>query len=756
MKKKELLSPVGNYEALLQAVSNGADAVYLSGKKFGARAFAENFTNDKIIEAIKYCHLYGVKIYITINTIIYESEINECLDYIRFLHQNNVDAIILQDLGLIKIVREKFPNLEIHASTQMHNHNQEQLKMYEKMGIKRVILARELTLKEVNSFSTKLELEVFIHGALCISYSGCCLFSSLLLNRSGNRGSCAGLCRLPYELMENKTLVKVRGKYLLSPKEFSTIEEFKEIMDSNITSLKIEGRMKSPYYVGFITKLYRTIIDNYYEGTEFKLSSDDLTKLKVLFNRGFTNGHLFEAKNSSLMNIEYSNHQGIKIGRVLEVTKDKIKIKLDKKLNQEDGIRFVSEEKGMIVNFLYNTKGLLINKAHTNQVVYVDNKIGLKTKGDILKTIDKKLEKNISLLPQRKIKITCALIAKKGKRLCIAFSDGENKVLKNGSVVEKAKNVPITENIIKEKISALGNTPFVLENIEIINDADIFINVSELKKIRRELVEELILKRENQIPHPFLEKKILKKEIEETKQNNKININCLIRNEEQLKACLDQKVDFIYVTNNNLYQKYKKNQNVYLRLERVKNNFPDYNKENLLICEIGSLYKYVPSNNIVIDYYFNVVNSYHFNFLERMGAKRITLSIENSFENIKQIVNNIKNKSKIEIFLYGRPEVMLLKYCPLNMLVNKDETCKICLNNNKYYFKDRNQKLYPIINNIEENHLTHLFYYKNIDNFNSLKEYQKLGIKNFRLEFFDESPEEIKKIICKIKSVKNE
>ena len=753
MKKKELLAPAGNYEALLQAIFNGADAIYLSGKRFGARTFAENFTNEEIVKAIKIAHLYDVKIYVTINTIIYEHEINDCIDFIRFLHQKNVDAIILQDLGIIKIVREKFPNLEIHASTQMHNHNQEQLKMYEKMGIKRVILARELTIQEINNFSSNLELEVFIHGALCISYSGCCLFSSLLLNRSGNRGSCAGICRLPFELIENENIVKTDGKYLLSPKEFSTIEKFKQIMESNIYSLKIEGRMKSPYYVGFITKLYRTLIDNYYDGKNFELSQDDLTKLSVLFNRGFTKGHLFEDKNNSLMNIEYSNHQGIRIGRVLEVTKEKIKIKLDKKLNQEDGIRFVSEDKGMIVNFLYNTKGLLINKAHTNQVVYIDNKIGLKTKGDILKTIDKKLEKNLSSLPEKKIPITCALIAKKDKRLCLAFSDGENKAIKNGPFVESAKKIPTPQKIIKEKISSLGNTPFILENIEIICDNNIFINMSELKKIRRELIEELISKRENKIVHPFLEKEIKKKEREEKNLNSKFNINILVRNEKQLKVCLEENVNNIYVTDEVLYKKYHEYKNVYLRLERVKVKFPEYNNERLLIAETGSLYKYALTNEIITDYYFNVVNSYHFNFLERMRAKRITLSIENNLEDIRLIASNIKNKSKIEIYLYGRLEVMILKHCPLNMLINKEKKCTICQNNNKYYLKDRNQKLYPLIT--DSKHLTHIIHHKNIDNIDNLSDYQKIGIQNFRLELFDESPEETKKLICKLRSVKN-
>ena len=237
--KKELLSPAGDFNTLMQVIHNGCDAVYLGGKKFGARKFASNFDNEEMIKAIRYCHLYGVKIYVTVNTIIYESEIDEVIDYIRFLHQNKVDAVIMQDIGLITLVRSKFPNLEIHSSTQLHTHNINQIRLLEELGIKRVVVAREMSIDEINNLDTKLEIEAFIHGALCVCYSGQCLFSSLLLNRSGNRGECAGICRLPFSLYENDKKVETAGNYLLSPRELNTLEQVKELMESKITSFKI-------------------------------------------------------------------------------------------------------------------------------------------------------------------------------------------------------------------------------------------------------------------------------------------------------------------------------------------------------------------------------------------------------------------------------------------------------------------------------------------------------------------------------------
>ncbi len=747
--KKELLSPVGNFKSLEQAIHNGCDAVYLGGKKFGARAFADNFNESEMIAAIKYCHLYGVKIYVTVNTMIFENEVEECLSYIRFLHQNNVDAVIMQDLGLIKLVREVFPNLEIHASTQMHTHNEKQLKLLESLGVKRVVLARELTLEEINSFETSMAIEAFIHGALCVSYSGQCLFSSLLMGRSGNRGSCAGICRLPFTLIKNDKVVKTNGNYLLSPKELNTLDRFQEIMDSNIYSLKIEGRMKSPYYVGFVTRLYRTLMDKYYENKPLHMD-EEVEKLKVLFNRGFTKGHLFQAKNEDLMNIESPNHQGIFLGNVIGFQKDKIKIKLECAIEQEDGIRFSSVDKGFIVNFLYNEQGLFINKAKKGEIILVDNKIELKEKSIVLKTIDSHHIKELEKIEYKKIPITCEVIAKKMESFSICFSDGVHKITLKGNVVEQARNNPTTDEILKEKISALGNSPFVLENIRIRKDNDIFIPMSELKNLRRMGEEKLVKAREEVIPHPFIEASQIKKEEYISKPTSKINLNVLVRSEEQLCVCLEYNVHSIYVTDENLYQKYKEKGNIYLRLSRVKSIFKDYNREKLLIGETGSLYTYGKRNEIVTDYYFNVANASCFAFLEKMWAKRITFSIENTLEQIKELSKYIKRKEKIEIFLYGKPEVMVMKHCPLNMLVNQEKSCTVCQGKNVYSFKDRNGKFYRILSNPQENHLTHLFHYQNLDLRNYIKELQEVGIENYRIEFLDETKEEVESIICKL------
>ena len=402
--KKELLCPVGNKEMLYQAIHNGADAVYLSGINYGARRFANNFTNEELVSAIKYSHLYGVRVYVTVNTLIYESEIEDVLEYIEFLYLNGVDAVIMQDTGLISITRKIFPELEIHASTQCHNHNEEIIKLWKDLGVKRVVFAREMSLDDIKNVSVDIEKEVFVYGALCVCYSGCCLFSSLNGGRSGNRGECVGSCRLPYKLVKNNEVLKVDGNYILSTKEINTLDHIKELMESDITSFKIEGRMKSPSYVGYVTRMFRILIDKYYKNEELKLSNEEILNLKKLFNRDFSDGYLFNS--NDVMNIKTPNHQGIEIGEVLDVCNNRLKIRLSSDINQNDGIRFKNKDNGMMVNMLYNDRGLLVSSVRAGNICFIDNKLGIKTGDIVLKTIDSKLVSELVNVSLKKIKIS--------------------------------------------------------------------------------------------------------------------------------------------------------------------------------------------------------------------------------------------------------------------------------------------------------------------------------------------------------------
>ena len=743
--KKELLAPAGDFETLKLAINNGCDAVYLGGKRFGARKFASNFDDEEMIKAIKYCHLYGVKIYVTVNTIIFDEEIDDCLNYLTFLHQNGVDAVIMQDIGLITLTRKVLPNLEIHASTQAHTHNINQIKQLEQLGVKRVVLAREMSLDEINKLDTNLEIEAFIHGALCVCYSGQCLFSSMLLSRSGNRGECAGICRLPFTLLEDGKEVKTEGKYLLSPKELNTTNHIKELLDSNITSFKIEGRMKAKETIGFITRMYRNLIDHYEKGEEIRLTEEEQENLMLLFNRGFTSGYLFNQSGKDLMNIKSPNHIGIKIGKVIEVNPKRIKIKLNKDLNQGDGIRFEEAELGMIVNFIYDKNDKLISSGTKGSIIELDNKIGLTNLSNVLKTQDTNLLKLINQTEEKKIPISFKVSAKLNQKFKLKISDNINEFEIEEDIIEKATGSGTPKERILDQLKKLGDTPFILKEYELDIDDYIFIPISKLNDIRRKVCQELISIRENKKKEVIINNK----PILDKKTEDKVIITALVRKEEQLSTCLKENINIIYTPDEKLYLKYKDNNNVYLRLDRVMNHYKNYDNEKLLIGELGSVIKYKDNNILSSDYYLNVGNSYYIDYLRKLGLSSICLSTENKLNTIASIIENIGN-SNLEVIVYGRLEAMIMKYCPLKMLVNKDEKkCNICQNGKVYELKDRNNSRYKLIQNKE---LTHIMYHDVLDNTNDINKLKNIGICKFRLEFFDESQTEVSSIIKNVKS----
>lgn len=722
MKKIELLSPAGSMDALKAAIHNGADAIYLGGKKFGARAFAQNFSVNELLEAINYAHIYNVKIYITVNTIIYEDEFEDALDFIEFLYKNNVDAVIMQDIGLMYEAHKRFPGLIIHASTQCHNHNIENIEFFKSIGVKRVILDREMSLEEIKKLNTDMEIEIFIHGALCISYSGCCLMSYLGGGRSGNRGECTGCCRLPYKLIENNKEHKTNGEYLISTKELNTSKRIKEIMDSNIVSLKIEGRMKSPEYVGFITKYYRNIIDGK------KITEEDEKKLSLLFNRDFTEGYLFNENN--ITNIKTSNHQGIIIGKIIEVNKKFVKIKLNEDLDQEDGIRF-ENNKGMIVNKLYNSKMLLVSSVSKNSVAIIENKCDINKLGSVRKTTSVKLLKELQNYEQKKLDVSFTVKAKTGEALEIVINDGTFILSEKGNKIEKSQTSETTREMIVKQLSKLGNTPFRLKEIEIIKDDNIFISITELNSIRRNLVSKLIDKKTKIKPKEI--NKVVDKVI--NYKDNKETINIFVNNEEQYRAAKEENVDNIYTSNVFLHKKYPE---TFYKLPRVILSRENITNDNLLITEIGSIV-YSSNNNVFGSYELNAINNHSLQLLHQRGIKQITISPE--INDKINLIDNINNN--IEIIVYGWIEAMVMKHCIVKNITN-NHSC-----NKKYYLKSKNNELYPIVQN---NCLTTILNYKPINNIDKINYYKDLNIKHFRIDLYNENYNETIKII---KSIKN-
>jgi len=620
---------------------------------------------------------YGVKVYVTANTLIYDVEVEQFLNYIDFLHKINVDAVIMQDIGMIDLVRHIYPNLEIHASTQLHIHNLEGVKLCEELGIKRAVLARETPIELVRDIknNTNIELEIFVHGALCMSYSGQCLISSLIGGRSGNRGECTGTCRMPFSL-EYKDEVIRENEYLLSTKELNTSGMIERLKKSSIYSFKIEGRMKSPLYVGFVTRLYRRLLD----GENIDLESFT-NQLKTIFNRDFTKGRLFLEGDKEIMNTKSPNHIGLRIGKAF-LAGDKIGIKLDKMsvLNQNDAIRFLNSGKGMMINYLYDSKLKFTNKA--TDICYVSNKVDLKEEDIVCKTQDYLLKREYENVLEKKIPISFKVVAKKGQFLRVTISDGDVDFSLEEDAVLDAISAPITQESIIKQLGKLGDSPFSLDSCQVILDDGVFIQIKILNEMRRKLVQELVNSRMNK------KKDVVLRDVKfpvakDACFNNEVLISCLVRNEEQLRACLAMDVFRVYVPDKKLYEKYKKDERVWKFIDRCSFNISEKLEERSYVSD----YLFVGDKNVLGSYSLNVTNTYTAYYLTKLGFREIPLSVEVSEEEAKLLIDRYQKKFSyryFEILGYGLVENMIIKGNILDINENVYEYNLVDFKNRKF------------------------------------------------------------------------
>lgn len=722
MKRPELLSPAGNMECLKAAILAGCDAIYLGGYKFGARVFAGNFTNEEMIEAINYAHLYGVKIYVTVNTIIYENEVQEFMEYVDFLYRSNVDALIIQDIGMLDLIRKTYPNFELHASTQMHIHNLEGVKLVDTLGVKRCVIARETdfnTIKNIKE-NINMELEVFVHGALCISYSGQCLMSSLIGGRSGNRGSCAGSCRLKYDFVNNNKKLN-KDDYILSTKDLNSLDNIGTLIDIGVDSFKLEGRMKSPAYVYTVTKLYRMAIDSYLETGKVKIDENELNNLKKIFNRKFTKGFLFNEDNNNFINPYRPNHLGVEIGKVIDIKGNNAIVKLNDTLSINDGIRFVGKkDTGLILTSMFKN-GKKIDVAYKNDIVSIKIKEEVKKGSTVLKTTDYNLNKEIEnklKKETRKISINGEINLYINKSSELILSDGINGVKVVGNIVEKSINAPISKEKIKEQLNKLGSTIYEFKNLKINMDENVFISIKELNELRRQAIELLNEKR-------IIKRNYIKEEYStEVPKFEKENKYCIqINNLKQYELIKDKNYDVIYIDNLETFQNIEDSRKV-LKLERVINDYQNYNY-SLLVGELGSINYY---KDVVTDFSLNVVNSYSVALLHSLGVKRVTLSYEMNDNQIGELINayykRYKKYPNLELIVYAHEEVMISKF-NLNKYFNVESNS---------FLKDRFNNLYPIV---IKNDLMHIYNYK-YRYYMDYNKYFDKGINSIRFNILNE------------------
>lgn len=684
MRKIELLAPAGNMDSLKAAIFAGCDAVYISGKKYGARAFAANFNNNELKEAIIFAHLYDVKVYVTVNTLIYEKEMDDFLEYIKFLYENNVDAIIMQDLGAMDLVRQTYPNLEIHASTQMNVHSLESAKLLEKLNIKRCVLAREMSITEIENVkkNSNIELEVFVQGALCICYSGQCLMSSLIGNRSGNRGTCVQCCRMQYDLIKDEKKINDL-KYILSTKDLCTLKNIDKLIDIGVDSIKIEGRMKRSEYVYLAVSLYRKAIDSYLKTGKIDINDDDIKSLKKIFNRGFTKGFLFNETNDNFTNPYRPNHMGVEIGKVVSIKNNSFYLKLTDELNVQDGVRIINDDIGFTVTemFLNDKK---VKSAHNGEIVKIKQKI--KSLSKVVKTTDykqiQKINELINLKKRLPLDIKIDAILNRNLCICAKYKDKEVNV-ESDYIVTKAKNSKITKQDIANKINRLSDTVYFLNNLDINMDENIFIPVGVLNNLRREVIDKLNFER-------LKSKRIVTGNYQvDVKDYLKVAKKSILIDSNITPVGYDEVYNF------------KNTNNTTLKLNRIINNHKELEKR-VLVSELGSINKY---KNVVTDFAMNVVNSYTVAFLHSLGVDKVTLSYELDYNQIKDIVDNYHKRyhkhPNLEVIVYAYEEAMVSKY-KLDGDYLKDRF------NNLFKIKIRDNYMY--IYNYKKRNLTADFY----------------------------------------------
>ncbi len=791
-KKVELLAPAGSMESLIAAVENGANSVYLGGKIFSARQYANNFNEEQMQEAVKYCHLRDVKIYVAVNTLIKNNELKEVIDYVYKLYGFGVDAVIVQDLGLIYMLNRILPDIEIHGSTQMAVHNLSGAEFLYSQGIKRVVLARETNIKDIEYIKnySDIELEVFVHGALCVSFSGQCLMSSLIGGRSGNRGRCAQPCRLEYELTDlkgKKVYNKDKGNYLLSPRDLNTIDYIPELIKSGIKSFKFEGRMKRPEYVATVIKIYKNAINRYYENPkDYKVYQDEKRELEQIFNRNFTHGHIMGASGISLMSYKRPNNRGIYLGRIKDIPKDNlVLIKIESDIAVGDGVEFWVTKGGRkgvkIEKIIENNK--FVKNAKSGSLVYFNTLQGVKKGDRVFKTHDEKLineaKKSYTFPIESEISVNAKINAIIGEPLKLILSDysGNEAEVISEYIIEKAFNKPTTKEMVWKQLGRMGNTNFELKDLTFNSNDKVMIPLSELNNIRRKAVndlEKLILKRFkiNRIDkNLFINKRDeLINENTKNKNSKKPKLSVHVGDYESFNAALETDVDEIYLMsepfrgknisnellNTAILKAKDRNKKIIISLPRFffmkeEKHFLNslerilsYKPDGVLVGNLGVLKavrQLAPSLEIYGDYWLNILNNLSVRYLKELGVKKVAISPELKIEEIKKYNLN----TTIECIIHGSIPVMTSKYCVVSSVLNTTTKCQEECTKTKFALRDRKNYLFPI--ETDKYCRMYVFNSRELCLIENINELLLTGIKNLRLELIRESPQKINKLI---------
>lgn len=737
----ELLAPAGSREALVAAVENGANAIYLAGNAFGARAYASNFDREALREAIHFAHLRKVAIHVTVNTIVADEEMGPLRDYLRFLYEAGADAVLVQDLGVARVAHETVPDLPLHASTQMSVSSLEGVRALAELGFTRVVLARELSLKEIRHICAHapVEIETFMHGALCVCYSGQCLMSSMIGGRSGNRGRCAQPCRLPYTLVDEKgqdVLGDKAGSYLLSPRDLSTIDVIPDLIEAGVSSLKIEGRMKRPEYVATVVRTYREAIDTYYAGKGYAVTQEERDDLAQIFNRDFTTAYLEGRPGKAMMSDRRPNNRGLLIGRVTAYDWDAriVTVKLSGRLGLGDQVDFWVKVGGRVtatISALTDAKGRAVEEGQAGDTVSFAIPSAVRDHDRVFKVYDARLmerakETYASGAPVRRIPVAIAVRAAIGEPLTVTLCDAEGHRGEGRTdfIGESARKRPLSEEIIRKQVSRLGTSVYEMKSLHCDIEGEVMVPMSEINEARRKAVEALDALRLKEIearehrPEPEFTDRIARPTPK--KAHFLVAVDTLGKAEAALAAGADgilfggESYEHRVIAPEEYERAWQMAREAGARIdfntprivhdgqqkhvERLLDAFAAFPPDAVHVHNIAmlALVRRLTDFAIHADYSLISYNKQTLAFLKDYGASGATLSPELTAKEIRQLAK--ESPLPLTCIVHGRLELMVSNYCVTGSFLGGcgEGPCTQPCTRGHFALKDRKDALFPL------------------------------------------------------------
>jgi len=765
LPRPELLAPAGGWECLKAAIANGADAVFFGLPRFNARIRADNFTEGELPEVIAFCHRHGVKAYVTLNTLVFTSELEDATDYLRLLNRCGVDALIVQDLGLVRLAAALVPELPIHASTQMTLTSPQGVEIAMELGITRSVLARELSLRELKRFDPlRMPLEVFVHGALCVAYSGQCLTSESLGQRSANRGECAQACRMPYELVVDGVLRNLGDKrYLLSPQDLAAVNEIPDLIAAGVTSFKIEGRLKSPEYVAAVCQVYRKAIDAALAGQDADLSPGDRYQLEMAFSRGLYSGWMHGVNHQELVHARFGKKRGAFVGTLAAVGPESVSFETQVPLKPGDGIVFdtgtdTDQEQG---GRIYEIRGDRYYFRHG----HLDMK-RLKVGDRIWKTNDPDLDKRLRnsyagrIEPRHRTPFDVTLSGQAGSTL--VMTSGEISV-ESGLPLESARNAPLTEEKLRAQLEKTGDSGLELRHLTIDLAGEVILPIGEINRMRRELLDRLVIASSQPRKEfsgswrkVFEEGDAIPSVAEASSPvSPSLNLKVLCRSMEQIEAALDSGVGEVYADFEDI-RRYKDavvlvrgkgEARILLATPRIQKAteegffklIENAEPDGVLIRNLGAITHFAGTELLTVgDFSLNVANPLSAQFFMAQGLNRVTVSYD---LNAGQVLDLLRAAPAdwFELTIHQHMPMFHMEHCVFAAFLSdgKDHTdCGRPCEHHRVHLRDRVGMRHPLRADVGcRNTLFNAVAQTGAEYFN---EFRVAGVRNFRVELLEE------------------